>query len=386
MRNLAKFIGCAVATMTLTATGSLGAKTPEEIIYPSIKPIVSPFSKISIQTDSEHRVHMSFNGVHLRSINDEDRVTYQTYFSKTSVIDGNYYSNGIAETAKRIDKSFDLWNGRWKKSKYTQEHFQGGFLVFVGENANPFAHAVDGFVSSRPLHDIMNDAVEDFDDHSGLLGEFKATIQRLVNSNDLGYSQANLDFTGDTVGYFVKDFDKLRGLTFTLDTYMHQLSFLAYNWGVDTQMGRTVAHMSKPVMAKNAIDSYRSMGYYPFKMKTQGEYGENKEKVDLYTLLKPVNPLQAVFDVHSLGSKLALDIHLMSYFTSQKTFNIKLLKEVDGEAVELFAYTYQLPELSPFTLLVDLNNKYENHLLWLKMEDVDGILDPILLPIQMTLH
>jgi hypothetical protein len=232
----------------------------------------------------------------------------------------------------------------------------------------------------------MDDTEEDFNDHTGLLGEFKATIQRLATSGSLGYSQANLDFTGDSVGYFVKNFNGLRRLNLMQDTYMHQLSFLSYNWGVETLLGRTVGHMNKPVMAKNAIESYQSMGYYPFKMKTKMKYGEKGEMVEFATLLKPVNPLQAVFDIRSLNGKIALDIHLMSYFSTLKVFNLKLMLEVDGEVKELFAKEYEMQELAPFTLLVDLHKKYKDQLIWLKMEDVDGILDPILLPIQLTVH
>lgn len=385
MRSIARLIGCAV-TAALMISGSVSVTSAEDVIFPTPKPIISPFSKINIQTSSDHLVEMSYNGICFRSTSEKDKETYDEFFSKTPVMDGNYYADGIARKKDRIDSSFNLWNGRWKKPKYDQAHYQGSFLIFVGSNPNPFAHAVDGFISSEELARIMDDAEEDFNDHSGLLGEYKATIQRLATSGGLGYSQANLDFTGDTVGYFVKNFNGLRSVNLMQDTYMHQLSFLSYNWGVETLLGRTVGHMNKPVMAKNAIESYQSMGYYPFKMKTKEKYGEKGEMVEFLTLLKPVNPLQAVFDIRSLNGKIALDIHLMSYFSTLKVFNLKLMQEVDGEVRELFAKEYEMPELSPFTLLIDLHEKYKDQLIWLKMDDVDGILDPILLPIQVTVH
>ncbi len=347
---------------------------------------ISPFSNISIQTDHTHDVTMRYDGLKVRSTTAKDLSYYEEYFSQTPVMSANYFADGMARDKARIDSAFALWDGRWAKSPFTQEHFQGGFLVYFQDNENPFAHLVDGFISNDYLKEILEDGVDDFEDHKGLLGEFKSTISRLIgDNNSQGYSQASLDFTGANVGFFVKDEKRLQQLTLLQDTYMHQLSYLGYNWGLENLLGRTVAQASKPVLAVNFIKAYEAMGYYPFKMKEKVKFGVDKEEVEFVHFLKPVNPVQATFRFKNTRENIEIDIHLMSYFSTSKTFKLQVLHEDEnGEEKVLYNHVYDLAATAPFSLLLDVDKKYAKQLLWLKLVDADGILEPYLMPLRVN--
>ncbi len=344
----------------------------------------SPFKQMHIKTDDTHLVNMTYGGIHARAINGDDLAVYEQYFSKTPVIAGNYFGNGVGREKARIDAAFSLWSDRWKAPFYEQSHYQGGFLVYYRENENPFAHIVDGFISNDVLTNIMESTEESFDDHKGLLGQFKSTVKRLVESQAKGYSQASLDFTGADVGFFVKDKKRIQQLTLLQDTYMHQLSYLGYNWGVESALGRVVAQASKPVMAKNFIEAYEAKGYYAFKMKEKMPFGEDEKMVEFVNLIKPVNPLQtyARFSQDKEGIKVSL--HLMSYFTTYKPFTFDVIYEKNGMPEVLQTIEYTLYATSPGLLTFKLENKFADKQLWVRATDADGILDPYLIPLKVN--
>jgi hypothetical protein len=74
MRSLARLIGCAATTAALMISGSVSVTSAEDVIFPAPKPIISPFSKISIQTGRDHLVQMSYDGILFRSM----AITMQT--------------------------------------------------------------------------------------------------------------------------------------------------------------------------------------------------------------------------------------------------------------------------------------------------------------------
>ena len=337
----------------------------------------SKFDDIHIvNNNGQVKMNNSTYGYELNSIVKEDKHFYDRVFTNDTIMSHNYYGNGKARPQGRVDSAFSLWQERWLLPTDNQSHFQGAFLTYLNNHKKPVAHVVDGFIGQTNLASILADI--DFSDSSQEAQDFLSQIRHLNEQSAKGYSQAMLDFSAGSLDYFIGDLRKLKSLTLMQDTYMHQLSFLGYNWGIDSSLGRVIAHSSMTDTNTNMVWAYEAMGYYPFKSKTDREM--NDDSVGSINMLKPVDPIQTFQQFGKVGKGILFKLDLHSYFVVQKSFNYSIK---DQDQV-IHQGKLNIEALSSAIELIDLPLTTENKRLWLTLEDNDGLTPTYLIPVKVN--